>query len=448
MWRRLDSMVLVSLCRNVMSAAPRTAIRMSVAAQDIVAAAAVSSSLVAAAAPPFDVIRTPAQAESFLADHDAFLFDCDGVLWRGEDGLLPRTVETLEMLERLGKRCVFVTNNAAKSRAAYVKRFAGLGLERVTLDQVVPSSFVAARWLAQNRPEIKKVFVIGASGLVDELQEAGIEVLTARSSAFSFPSSNPDSNEASTSMAELGKAVASEPEVGAVVVGHDTGFDFKALTVGLQPRVAEAATLCTQAATPCAQAATLCTRAATRCVQALCLASLFLERDDMGARRLASPRLPLQPCPHQPATPRLQPATLRIQPTSQPTPMRTMSWPATAAPATAASSPPSPQPLGAPLTRSAASRRRTSPPIWSQPTGSTPCNLRHVESAAWGSATAHYRGLREPTLLAPRCERYALGTSRRAIQVGRSTAGRPGQSRPSCAFQNQAHLHGWRSAGH
>ena len=248
---------------------------MSVAAQDVVAAATEGCSSVAAAAPPFDVIRTSAQAESFLADHDAFLFDCDGVLWRGEDGLLPRTVETLEMLERLGKTCVFVTNNAAKSRAAYVKRFAGLGLERVTLDQVVPSSFVAARWLAQNRPEIKKVFVIGASGLVDELQEAGIEVLTARSSAFSFPSSDPDSNEASTSMAALGKAVASESEVGAVVVGHDTGFNFKALTAGLQPRVAEAATLCvqaataccSQAATPCAQAATLWTQAATPCAQ-------------------------------------------------------------------------------------------------------------------------------------------------------------------------------------
>ena len=53
------------------------------------------------------------------------------------------------MLERPGKTCVFVTNNAAKSRAAYVKRFAGLGLEHVTLDQVVPSSFVAARWLAR-----------------------------------------------------------------------------------------------------------------------------------------------------------------------------------------------------------------------------------------------------------------------------------------------------------
>jgi len=251
-------MMLVSFFRHVVSAAsrtataaaPRTASRMTGASQAVVAAATEGCSVVAAAAPPFEVIRTSAQAESFLADHDAFLFDCDGVLWRGEDGLLPRTVETLEMLERLGKTCVFVTNNAAKSRAAYVKRFAGLGLEHVTLDQVVPSSFVAARWLARNKPEVKKVFVIGASGLVDELEEAGIEVLTARSSAFSFPSSDPDSNEASTSMAALGRAVASEPELGAVVVGHDTGFDFKALAAGLQPRVAEAAAPCSRGGSP------------------------------------------------------------------------------------------------------------------------------------------------------------------------------------------------------
>ena len=448
MWRRLDSMVLVSLCRNVMSAAPRTAIRMSVAAQDVVAAATEGCSSVAAAAPPFDVIRTSAQAESFLADHDAFLFDCDGVLWRGEDGLLPRTVETLEMLERLGKTCVFVTNNAAKSRAAYVKRFAGLGLERVTLDQVVPSSFVAARWLAQNRPEIKKVFVIGASGLVDELQGAGIEVLTARSSAFSFPSSDPDSNEASTSMAALGKAVASESEVGAVVVGHDTGFNFKALTAGLQPRVAEAARPCSRGCNPMRPG---CNPMYPGCnpMHPGALPRVALP----GARRhgCATPRRPPPRCPpathaHQPATPRIQPATLRIQPTSQPTPMRTMSWPATAAPATAASSPRSPRPLGAPLTRFAASRRRTSPPTWSQPTDSTPCNLRHVDSAAWGSATAHHCGLRGPTLQAPGCVRYALGTSQRAIQVGRGTAVRPGQSHRVCGFQNPGVL-AWLAIG-
>ena len=75
-----------------------------------------------------------------MARLDVVIFDCDGVLWRGEDGLLPGTVETIAMLEDLGKTCVFVTNNAAKSRAAYAEKFAGLGLENVSMEQVVPSA--------------------------------------------------------------------------------------------------------------------------------------------------------------------------------------------------------------------------------------------------------------------------------------------------------------------
>ena len=48
--------------------------------------------------------QTKKQARQFIEDHDAFLFDCDGVLWRGEDGLLPGTIETLDLLEQHGKR--------------------------------------------------------------------------------------------------------------------------------------------------------------------------------------------------------------------------------------------------------------------------------------------------------------------------------------------------------
>ena len=116
--------------------------------------------LAASTQPPFTVLQTKKQARQFIEDHDAFLFDCDGVLWRGEDGLLPGTIETLDLLEQHGKTCVFVTNNAAKSRAAYAKRFAGLGLERITIDQVVPSSFVAARWLAKHQPHVKALSLI------------------------------------------------------------------------------------------------------------------------------------------------------------------------------------------------------------------------------------------------------------------------------------------------
>ena len=194
---------------------------------DAVQSAASGIRKLASLKPSFTAIDDSAQAEAFLRDHDAFLFDCDGVLWRGDDGLLPGTVETLDLLDRLGKKCVFMTNNAAKSRAAYAKRFARLGLERVTLEQVVPSSFVAARWLARSQQEVRQAFVIGADGLIEEMRDAGIEVLTAHD--FDFPGADPASNEAGASLAALGEAVDALPRVGAVVVGHDTGFNFKAL---------------------------------------------------------------------------------------------------------------------------------------------------------------------------------------------------------------------------
>ena len=192
-------------------------------ASSAVSAAVEDMQILARSSPPFRCIETASCAQTFLDAHDAFLFDCDGVLWRGDD-LLPNTIEALQHLDRLGKRSVFVTNNAAKSRAAYAARFAKLGL-KVSEEQVVPSSFVAARWLARCKPDVTRAFVIGSSGLVEELREAGIEVLT----ASDFVGGSFADNEASGALTELAMRVAQEPSVGAVVVGHDTSFDFRAL---------------------------------------------------------------------------------------------------------------------------------------------------------------------------------------------------------------------------
>lgn len=41
---------------------------------------------------------------------DCFIFDCDGVIWRG-DTVIPGVPETLAYLRGLGKQLVFVTNN-------------------------------------------------------------------------------------------------------------------------------------------------------------------------------------------------------------------------------------------------------------------------------------------------------------------------------------------------
>ena len=164
---------------------------------------------------PFSILDTAEKQRALLVDHDTFLLDCDGVLWSGSFGLFPDTAATLEELARLGKRCIFVTNNSARSREQYALKFSQLGL-RVMAEQIVPSSYVAARWLKKARPDIKAAYVIGEAGVVEELEAAGIAVVRCESSDFSeaaFATSEPDAR------------------IGAVVVGADVSFSFAALAM-------------------------------------------------------------------------------------------------------------------------------------------------------------------------------------------------------------------------
>ncbi|CAH9108184.1 unnamed protein product [Cuscuta epithymum] len=87
---------------------------------------------------------------------DAFLFDCDGVIWKG-DKLIDGIPETLHMLRSNGKKLVFVTNNSTKSRKLFSKKFHTLGIP-VSEDEIFSSSFAAAMYLnVHNFPEDKKV---------------------------------------------------------------------------------------------------------------------------------------------------------------------------------------------------------------------------------------------------------------------------------------------------
>jgi phosphoglycolate/pyridoxal phosphate phosphatase family enzyme len=162
----------------------------------------------------FSLVDGADAASALLRDHDAFVLDCDGVLWSGPLGLLPGATGTHALLQRLGKRCIYVTNNSARSRAQYAAKFAELGLD-VPPEQIVPASLVAARWLASNAPDVSAAYVIGEAGLEAELRAAGIEPIRADRSALfdehGFGDASPD------------------PRVGAVVVGADHGFTFSAL---------------------------------------------------------------------------------------------------------------------------------------------------------------------------------------------------------------------------
>ncbi|KAL4185769.1 hypothetical protein AMTRI_Chr10g232320 [Amborella trichopoda] len=115
-------------------------------------------------------------AEFLINSVDAFLFDCDGVIWKG-DTLIDGVPETLEMLRSKGKKLVFVTNNSTKSRKQYAKKFQTFGIS-VNEEEIFSSSFAAAAYLKSiNFPKEKKVYVIGEEGILEELELVGYTCL-------------------------------------------------------------------------------------------------------------------------------------------------------------------------------------------------------------------------------------------------------------------------------
>lgn len=117
-------------------------------------------------------LLSPQNARLLLDSTEAFLFDCDGVIWKG-DKLIDGVSETLDLLRSKGKKLVFVTNNSSKSRRQYAEKFNSLGIA-VSEDEIFSSSFAAAMFLKVNDfPQEKKVYVIGGEGILEELQLAG-----------------------------------------------------------------------------------------------------------------------------------------------------------------------------------------------------------------------------------------------------------------------------------
>ncbi|XP_010059542.2 phosphoglycolate phosphatase 2 [Eucalyptus grandis] len=115
---------------------------------------------------------SPGDFRELFDSVDAFLFDCDGVIWKG-DKLIDGVSQTLDFLRSKGKKLVFVTNNSTKSRKEYAKKFGSLGIS-VSEDEIFSSSFAAAMYLKVNDfPQDKKVYVIGGEGIIEELQLAG-----------------------------------------------------------------------------------------------------------------------------------------------------------------------------------------------------------------------------------------------------------------------------------
>jgi 4-nitrophenyl phosphatase len=106
-----------------------------------------------------------------LVRSKAVLFDLDGTLIRGEEAI-PGAASFVHELVNLGKRIVYLTNNATRTKQAVATLLAGLGFP-ATPDMVLTSSVTAAALLTRKIGTGKNVYVIGEEGLRQPLVAAG-----------------------------------------------------------------------------------------------------------------------------------------------------------------------------------------------------------------------------------------------------------------------------------
>ncbi|KAF5289922.1 hypothetical protein FQA39_LY14931 [Lamprigera yunnana] len=151
------------------------------------------------------------EINQFLNSFDTVLTDCDGVLWL-DNNVINNADLVMNRFRESGKRVFYVTNNSSKTREEYAKKCKKLNFKCVK-EEIVSSAYLAANYL-KSQEFNKKVYVVGSSGITQELEFVGIKHLGI----------GPDFHK--TSVPVLVETLNLDPEVGAVVVGFDEHISF------------------------------------------------------------------------------------------------------------------------------------------------------------------------------------------------------------------------------
>ncbi|HYH11644.1 MAG TPA: HAD-IIA family hydrolase [Thermomicrobiales bacterium] len=117
-----------------------------------------------------------ANAPVALKDAEAFIFDMDGVLYRGKQAL-PGVNEMIAALDARGIKFLLATNNSMATPAQYVQRMAGYGVS-VTESQIQTSATATRDFLKRELPDGAKLLVVGMPALAEQLQTGTDFVIT------------------------------------------------------------------------------------------------------------------------------------------------------------------------------------------------------------------------------------------------------------------------------
>ena len=105
-----------------------------------------------------------------------FVFDLDGVVWRGESPI-PCAISAINDLRAAGKRCLFCTNNSSQTQADFVTKLASMGIEGMAEEEIVTSSSATALYLSAQYTGPFLAYVIGGEGIRLALQKIGARIV-------------------------------------------------------------------------------------------------------------------------------------------------------------------------------------------------------------------------------------------------------------------------------
>ncbi len=111
-----------------------------------------------------------------LRSVSTFIFDLDGVIWRGE-APVSGAPESLARLREAGHRCFFATNNSSRVPDFYAEKLGAMGIAAAPED-VVTSSTATALYLSRHMARGFSAYVVGEAGIARALESIGARVVS------------------------------------------------------------------------------------------------------------------------------------------------------------------------------------------------------------------------------------------------------------------------------
>ncbi|MBR7553574.1 TIGR01457 family HAD-type hydrolase [Allobacillus sp. GCM10007491] len=108
-----------------------------------------------------------------MKHYEGYLIDLDGTMFRGIDEIQGAK----EFVDELNERHIphlFLTNNSSRTLEQTVEKLEGFGID-AKVEQVITASLVTAAFIKENLTS-RRAFVVGQTGLINALEEAGIEL--------------------------------------------------------------------------------------------------------------------------------------------------------------------------------------------------------------------------------------------------------------------------------